>query len=149
MNLVKTLFKLCIIMTSGIAMTFSSLGPNETKESIDAWFVKTKSIIRSMPTYTPYVDDTWTAKKLSDTRGFEDSAAVGGVVPEGQKAIDKNAKVESILELVASHCTELSAASIKANLTSLSYIHLQARKHYGFERTARQMMQKFDSPKKT
>ena len=74
MNLVIGLVKLCIIM-SGVTMAFPHLGANETKESIDAWYVQAKSIIRSMPAYTPYVDETWTAKKSDSNRGFTDAAA--------------------------------------------------------------------------
>ena len=49
------------MQSSGIAMVLPTLGSNETKESIDAWKIKTKSYLRAIPAYQPYVDTTWTA----------------------------------------------------------------------------------------
>ena len=75
---VKTILLLIsITMSYGVAMTFPKMGSDESKESIDAWLVKTKSFLRAVPDYKPYVDITWTAKKANTTRGFEDGPGVG------------------------------------------------------------------------
>ena len=98
--------------TSGIALGFPFLGAHETKESIDAWYVQAKSIIRAMPAYMPYVDMVWIAKKTDSTRGFKNTVGADGTVLETKEL--KNSQVESIIELIMSHCTELNASNMKA-----------------------------------
>ena len=78
MKISLALLTLCAIMqSSGIAMVLPTLGKDETRESIDAWKIKTKSYLRAIPAYKPYVDTTWTAKKADSSRGFVDGTGVG------------------------------------------------------------------------
>ena len=80
-------------MSVHAAIPFPKLTRDETKESIDAWLVKTKSFLRAVPDYKPYVDAKWIALKADDTRGFKDGLGVGDppVVPLAEQATTKNA----------------------------------------------------------
>ena len=145
MNLVITVLLLLIItMSNGIALQLPKLESDETKESVDAWLIKTKSFLRAVPEYKPYVDITWTAKKSCPKRGFTDGPAVGTppTVPVADQAVTKSAVVDAMLDLIAAHCKELVVTTINRNATSINSIHQMARKHYGHERTAMQMIQK-------
>ena len=88
----SVLLLISITMSYGVAMTFPKMGSDETKESIDAWLVKTKGFLRAVPDYKPYVDATWIAKKADDTRGFKDGPGTGDppVVPLADQAVTKN-----------------------------------------------------------
>ena len=115
------------------------LNSKETKESIDFWYNQCRSLLRAVPSYQHYVDKTWTALALHATRGFVDKTE-GGVVQ--LTAQTQNTQVEGLIDLVCSYCPELDVHHIREEATSLQFIYLFCREHYGFKRTGRQMMQK-------
>ena len=100
------------MQSSGIAMVLPKLKADETLESIEAWKVQTKSYLRAMPAFQPYVDITWTAKKENSSRGFVDGTAVGDppVVPPAEQAATKNSTIDHMMDMIASNTPEIPAS---------------------------------------
>ena len=122
------------------AATIRSLNTVETKETIDAWFNQTRAFIRAIPSYSKYMDLTWTAHSQNESRGFSDTKNAAGQIVATKQS--QSTQVESLIDLMCTYAPELDVFHIRAEATSLQWIYSFIRDHYGCRRTGRQMLQK-------
>ena len=93
------------------AATIRSLNTVETKETIDAWFNQTRAFIRAIPSYSKYMDLTWTAHSQDEARGFSDAKNSAGQIVATKQS--QSTQVESLIDLMCTYAPELDVFHIR------------------------------------
>ena len=93
---------------------------SETKETIDSWYNQTRAFIRAIPTYSKYMDLTWTAHSSDENRGFADARNAAGQITVSATA--QSTQVEALIDLICTYAPELDVFHIRAEATSLHWI---------------------------
>merc|ERR1711923_421290 len=96
--------------------------------------------IRAIPSYSKYMDLTWTAHSQNESRGFSDTKNAAGQIVATKES--QSTQVESLIDLMCTYAPELDIFHIRSEATSLQWIYSFIRDHYGCRRTGRQMLQK-------
>ena len=119
--------------------SIKTLGDTENQDTIQAWFIQVTSMTRATRAWGDYLDKEWTAECENTTRGFTDIIAAGA---KTVTAVQQSREVESLLNFICTYAPQLDSVMIRSEATSLKWLHDHVRKHYGCQRSARQMMRK-------
>ena len=109
-------------MAAAPAATIRTLGTMENEETIDQWFNACKAFIRTIPSYSKYMDLKWTPHSQDQTRGFVDAKNSAGQVVA--TAVAQSTQVESLLDLICVYCPEIDNFHVRAEATSLHWVYL-------------------------
>ena len=79
---------------------------SETKETIDSWYNQTGAFIRAIPTYSKYMDLTWTAHSSDENRGFADARNSAGQITVSATA--QSTQVEALIDLICTYVVKMT-----------------------------------------
>ena len=84
---------------------------------------------------------TWVAKNADVNRGFKDLKKGNETIsPEEQSAL-----VQDMLESIASYLPHIASSPIINNAVSLEWVFEHLKTHFGYERSAKDLMHKFET----
>ena len=82
---------------------------------------------------------TWLAKNTDPNRGFKERKKGNETI----SAEEQSELIEDMLETIASYLPHISTSPIINNATSLAWVLEHLKTHFGFERSAKDLMLKF------
>ena len=82
---------------------------------------------------------TWTAKNVDANRGFTETEKNGETIT----AEEQSELVQDMLESITSYLPHITSSPIINNAVSLAWVYEHLKTHFGYERSARDLMLKF------
>ena len=116
------------------------MGRHETKLDLEKWWINLKIHLRGTQ-YKDVMLKTWTAKSSDSNRGFTEST----IGSKTWTAEELSTLVGDMLETILSFIPEIAPSAVLNKATSLEWLFDHVRKHYGCERTGRDMMNRFET----
>ena len=116
----------------------TTLNSHETREDLEKWWGIVKAQMKTTK-YRDYMYKTWTAKNADPNRGFSE------VEKNGEKitAEEQSELVEDMLESITGYLPHITSSPIINNAVSLAWVYEHLKTHFGYERSARDLMLKF------
>ena len=116
----------------------TTLNSHETREDLIKWWGLAKCQLKNSK-YREVMYKTWLAKNADPNRGFKERKKGNETI----SAEEQSELVEDMLESIASYLPHISTSPIINNATSLAWVLEHLKTHFGYERSAKDLMLKF------
>ena len=116
----------------------TTLKSHENKEDLTKWWGLVKCQLKNTR-YKDIMFKTWLAKNADANRGFKE-------VKKGEETIsaeEQSALVQDMLESITSYLPHIASSPIINNAVSLEWVFEYLKTHFGYERSAKDLMHKF------